>query len=67
MKTDCVLKEMYFLMLTVKPVLRGSLWDKEKWYFKTGDLLKEVHFRRHFLYTVKPVSEGDLCDKEKFF
>ena len=27
---------------TVKPVLRGQLWDKENWYFKTADLLLEV-------------------------
>ena len=29
---------------TVKPVLRGHLVDKEKWSYKTGDLLKEVQF-----------------------
>ena len=34
---------------TVKPVLRGQLWDKEKESYKTGDLLKEVQFRRTFL------------------
>ena len=28
----------------VKPVLRGHIWDKEKWSSKTGDLLKEVQF-----------------------
>ena len=28
----------------VKPVLRGHIWDKTKWSFKTGDLLKEVKF-----------------------
>jgi hypothetical protein len=27
----------------VKPVLRGHLGDKEKWPYKTGDLLKEVY------------------------
>ena len=27
---------------TVKPVLRGHLWDKKKWPYNTGDLLKEV-------------------------
>ena len=27
---------------TVKPVLRGHLWDKEKWPYKTGDLLKDA-------------------------
>jgi hypothetical protein len=26
----------------VKPVLRGHLWDKKRWPYKTGDLLKEV-------------------------
>jgi hypothetical protein len=30
--------------ITVKPVLRGHHWDREKWPFKTGDLLKEVQF-----------------------
>jgi hypothetical protein len=29
---------------TIKPVLRGHLWDKEKWPYKTDDLLKEVQF-----------------------
>jgi hypothetical protein len=29
---------------TVKPVLKGHIWDKEKWPYKTGDLLKEVQF-----------------------
>ena len=29
---------------TVKPVLRGHLWDNEERSFKTGDLLKEVQF-----------------------
>ena len=28
------------LLSTVKPVLRGHLWDKEKWSSKTGHLLK---------------------------
>ena len=27
---------------TVKPVLRGHLWDKKKWPYKTEDLLKKV-------------------------
>jgi hypothetical protein len=31
-------------LYTVKPVLRGHLWDKKKWSFKTGDILKEVQF-----------------------
>jgi hypothetical protein len=30
--------------ITVKPVLRGHHRDKEKWPYKTGDLLKEVQF-----------------------
>jgi hypothetical protein len=29
-------------LCTVKPVLRGHLLNKEKWSFKTDDLLKEV-------------------------
>jgi len=29
---------------TVKVVLKGHLWDKKKWSYKTGDLLKEVQF-----------------------
>jgi hypothetical protein len=29
-------------MYTVKPVLRGHLWDKKKWPYKTGDFLKNV-------------------------
>jgi len=35
---------MFSLLTTAKPVLRGYLWDKKKWPYKTGDLLKEVHF-----------------------
>jgi hypothetical protein len=27
--------------ITVKPVLRGHLWEKKKWPYKTGDLLKK--------------------------
>jgi hypothetical protein len=26
------------VLITVKPVLRGHLWDKEKVAYKTGDL-----------------------------
>ena len=39
-------KYMYYqvVLTTVKPVLRGDLWDKEMWPYKTGDLLKEVQF-----------------------
>jgi hypothetical protein len=29
---------------TVRPVLRGHPWDKEKVALKTGDYLKEVQF-----------------------
>ena len=35
---------MLFFLNTVKPVLRGDIWRKKKWLYKTGDLLKEVHF-----------------------
>jgi hypothetical protein len=35
---------VYNCLNTVKPVLRGHPWDKEKWPYKTGDLLKEVKF-----------------------
>jgi hypothetical protein len=37
---------LYLFIYTVKPVLRGHLWDKEKMalYYKTGDLLNEVQF-----------------------
>ena len=38
---DCV--EVYN-KYTVKPALRGHLWDKKNWPYKTGDLLKEVQF-----------------------
>ena len=33
-----------YVTTSVKPVLRSHHWDKEKWYFKTDDLLKEVQF-----------------------
>jgi hypothetical protein len=37
-----------YLELTVKPVLTGHLWDREKWSFKTDDLLKQVqHLLNH--------------------
>ena len=29
---------------TVQPVLRGHIWGKKKWPYKTDDLLKEVEF-----------------------
>jgi hypothetical protein len=32
------------ILYTIKPVLRGHLWEKKKWPYKTGDLLKEVQF-----------------------
>ena len=42
----CTVKIQMTMILkcTVKPVLRGHLWPKKKWSFKTGDLLKEVQF-----------------------
>ena len=30
------------MLVSLKPVLRGRIWDKEKWSYKTGDLVKEV-------------------------
>jgi hypothetical protein len=35
-------KKLLHFIYTVKPVLRGHLWDKDKVPYKTGDLLKEV-------------------------
>ena len=32
------------VIIIVKPVLRGHNWDKAKWSYKTGDLLKEAQF-----------------------
>jgi hypothetical protein len=31
-----------YLSYKIKPVLRGHHWDKEKWPYKTGILLKEI-------------------------
>ena len=39
--------------VNVKPVLRGHIWDKEKWSFKTGSIIKEVQFIWHFLWQNK--------------
>ena len=33
---------------TLKSVLRGQHWDKEKWLYMTGDLLKEVQLYEIF-------------------
>ena len=43
---------------TVKPVLRGHFCDKENEPYKTGDLLKEVHFIWKF--SIKGQEKGDL-------
>ena len=40
-------------MEIVKPVLRGHMWDKERWSFKTDDILKEVQFIWNFLWQDK--------------
>ena len=46
----------YLMMLivlkdsTVKPVLSGHAQDKEKWPHKTGDLLKEVQFKKKMTF-----------------
>jgi hypothetical protein len=41
-----ILTELYMciITITVKPVLRGHHWNKKKWLYKTGDLLREVQF-----------------------
>jgi hypothetical protein len=35
-----------YILYIVKPVLRGRLWNKEKWPYKTGDLLNEIFHDR---------------------
>ena len=30
------------MLVTLNPVLRDLIWDREKWSYKTGDLVKEV-------------------------
>jgi len=30
------------MLVTLNPVLRDLIWDKEKWSYKTGDLVKKV-------------------------
>ena len=40
------------LQTTVKPVLRGDLWGKEKWHYKTGDLLKEFQLKNGLIRQV---------------
>jgi hypothetical protein len=37
---------LFILYIIVKPVLRGHLWNKEKWPYKTGDLLNEIFHDR---------------------
>ena len=35
-----------YIQCTVKPVLRSHLWDKKKWSYKTGDLLRgSIHMK----------------------
>jgi hypothetical protein len=29
------------MLVSLKPVLRGRIWDKEKWSYKTGDLVNK--------------------------
>ena len=45
-------------MYTVKPVLRGHLWEKEKVAFKTGVLSKEIKIYMKFSMTGQ--EKGDL-------
>jgi hypothetical protein len=30
------------MLVTLEPVLGDHIWDKEKWSYKTGDLVNEV-------------------------
>jgi hypothetical protein len=45
--TNCNL----LLRITGKPVLRGHLWDKEKCFFKTGDLSNRGSMHMNFSMT----------------
>jgi hypothetical protein len=47
---------------TVKPVLRGQLWDKENVAFLRRGLLKEVKFIRNFLWL-----RQEKCEKCDLF
>jgi hypothetical protein len=52
----------FIITYTIKPVLRGHLWDKEKVVYKTGNLLKEIQFMWNFLWQDKkrwPLNAGD--------
>jgi hypothetical protein len=40
----CLMLLQYVQQYTVKPVLRGPFETKKKGPYKTGDLIKEVHF-----------------------
>ena len=44
-----------YTVYTVKPLLRGHLWDKEKVtiYYKASDLLQEVQFINNVLWQNK--------------
>jgi hypothetical protein len=44
------------IQYTVKTVLRGHLWNKDKWPCKIGDLLKEVHVK----FSMTGQEKGDL-------
>jgi hypothetical protein len=57
---------------TAKPVLGGHIWDKEKWSFKTGDLLTEVQLIWNFIWQNKKnvtfycrllLNRGDRMDR----
>ena len=58
------------ILYTVKPVLRGHLWDKEKVVFKrplkTGLIHIVLPCSICFHYNIKPVLRGHLWDKEKW-
>ena len=50
---------MYIIHIqcTVKPVLRSHLWDKKKWSYKTGDLLRgSIHMK----FSMTRQENGDI-------
>ena len=50
--------DFFIYSIAVTHVLRVHLWDKkEKWSYKTGDLLKEVKFTSNFLRTEQEKSD----------
>ena len=55
----CIYIQMYiiYIQCTVKPVLRSHLWDKNKWSYKTGDLLRgSIHMK----FSMTRQENGDI-------